>query len=299
MSFNFRSSWIPLLAITLACLPLLSLAEEGIIFETPVPSKTPDTTSGKTVKSSLHSDSLVVLEVRCHMLSIRPVYESYLRKNSDLSGRLFLSVITDASGKVLNRPEVQRTTLDSKEFINQVIDSIAKWKFGSLANKIGTDTVRFVLSFAQAGNLVHLTVIDGKMDGAEVGWMRNALKSRLSDVKNAYLNWIAFYGTVEGLAKVEVNFNAKGKADDINVVWHSGLPGPLIDSLQVSMRKVNKDNFPKTGKASTAMAYIRFEDLHDDPVLLINGELQSMPTWLQQLIFRASQPNMTMPMMHY
>jgi hypothetical protein len=299
MTFNFRSSWIALGGIILACLPLLSLAEDGIIFETPPASKNSDSASGRPVKSSRHCDSLVTLEVRSHMLSIKPIYESYLEKKSDLMGRLFLSVMTDASGKVLNRPEVLRTTLDSKEFVNQVIDSIVKWKFGSLANQIGTDTVRFVLSFAQAGNLVHLTVVDGKLDETEVGWMQSALKSRLSDVKNAYLNWIAFYGTVEGMAKVEVNFNAKGKADDISVAWNSGLPGALIDSLQAAMRKVNKDNFPKVGKAATATAFIRFEDLHDDPVLLMNGNLQSMPTWLQQLIFRAAQPNMNMPMMHY
>lgn len=302
MSFNFRSSWISLLGISLACLPILSLAEDGIIFETPVPLKTSDTTSAsvRPAKSSKHCDSLVTVEVRSHMLSIKPIYESYLEKKSDLTGRLFLSVVTNDSGKVLNRPEVLRTTLDSKEFVNQVIDSIVKWKFGSLANKIGTDTVRFALSFAQAGNLVHLVPVDATMDGTAVEWLRSALKSQLSDFKDTYLNWVAFYGTAEGMAKVQVNFNVSGKADGINVVWNSGLPGALIDSLQVSMRKVNKDGFPNIGKASTATAFIRFEDLHDDPVLLINGNLQGMPTWLQQLIERSVQPNMNMPhMMHY
>jgi|GEM_PF-5023027 hypothetical protein len=293
---RFRSLWAPFLGISLACAAVNSAAEES---GARMASQAPDSTACQSAVSKGLCDTLVTAEVRSHMLSLRPVYASYVRKNRELGGRLFLSLTIKKSGKVMNRPDVQRTTLDSKEFVDQVVDSVMNWKFGALANTIGTDTVRFVLSFARAENLVRLTAVDARMDGKEAEFLHNAIRRRLSDFRGTYINWVGFYGSAEGLAKVQVHFNASGKADDTRVVWNSGLPGALIDSLQTAMRNMDTDDFPKQADGSTATAFVRFEDLHNDPVLLVHGDTKSMPTWLQQLIHGNIQPNMASQPMFY
>jgi hypothetical protein len=281
---RFCFSWISLLAFSLTRLSANYAAEEGTISETPIPAVR------QPVKSQKMYDSIVTAEVRSHMLSLRPVYGNYVKKNPELGGRLVLTAVINENGKVVNKPEIQRSTLDFKVFEDQVIDTIMNWNFGRLADKTGTDTVRFVLSFAQSGNLVRVIAADAKMGQTEVEWLRGAIKRRLADFKDTYVNWVGFYGSAEGLAKLQMKISVNGTADDINVVWNSGLPAPLIDSLQSSIQKLNKNTFPKQAAVSTATAYVRFEDLHNDPVLLINGDLKTMPTWLQQLIENAARP---------
>jgi hypothetical protein len=224
-------------------------------------------------KTKLRSDSLVKAKVRSHLRSLMPVYDHHIIKNPDLGGRILLFMVVNENGELLHAPHIERTTLESNEFTHQIVDSVMKWHFDTLANQTGTDTLLIPLAFGKAGNLVRPVVFDARIEGRESRDLGKMISSYLPEVKKTYLNWVGFKGSVEGIAKVRVNINPPGILDEMTIVWHDDLPGELLDSLQKSIQKAKGRNVYVGEKGVVGTFYVRFEDLSKALMLVMNGRL--------------------------
>jgi hypothetical protein len=229
--------------------------------------------------TNLRVDSAVAGVIRSRLGSLWPIYERFIGKKPGLSGRMLAAAVVDERGAVSGRPTIERATLDSKEMIDKVLDSVSNWRFGPVASGKGTDTLQFALSFGEAENLVHVSIIDAQVDGKEYEPLRKKVAKRLSDVKEAYLSQVGFYGAVEGVAKLAVGVDGNGKGNDVKIAWHSGLPDNLLDTLLYFEQGIKDCRFPEGAKGILVTSSVRFEDLHDAPFLVLYGSINHSPDY--------------------
>jgi hypothetical protein len=211
--------------------------------------------------TKLRSENTVASRITSQLISLKPLYGLYLKTDPDLGGKILISLVISEFGAVVQRPTIKRNTLGSKEFVGQIIDSVMNWKFDTLPIGSGTDTLFVTLSFAKAGDLVRPVAVHAVIDGIENEQLRKAIKAQLPEVRKTYLQWVAFHAPIEGLAKLQVSLNPDGRAEDIRIIWDSGLPIEVLDTLQKYAHMIHWQYFYESERGILATSFIRFEDL--------------------------------------
>lgn len=126
-----------------AGVPSVELKKEGTV----TVERTATVTGSEEARGRRDPETLRAV-VSANMGRITYIYNKYLKRNPNLQGKVSLDITITASGLV-SKVEVVESTISDREFINELVNAVRRWRFDPIES--GTVVVNYPFVFYREG----------------------------------------------------------------------------------------------------------------------------------------------------